>query len=76
MSVEPPGRQHSGCRNVVVDRQADLLEIVGAGNAPGGLARSLDRGKKQRNENRNDGDHDQQFDQGKRTARAHIGLSV
>ena len=49
---------------VVVQAYADLLEIVGAGHPPRGFARRLDGRQQERDEDADDGDHDQQFDQG------------
>src|SRR5205823_813451 len=48
---------------VVVDRQGELLEVVGALDASGGLPRRLDRRQQQGDQYRNDGDDDEQFDQ-------------
>jgi hypothetical protein len=50
---------------VVVHRQSDLLEMVAALGAAGRLPRLLHRRQQQRDEDADDGDHDQQFDQGK-----------
>src|SRR5262249_32964146 len=48
---------------VVMDRQAELLKVVGALHAGGGLADLLHGGEQQADENGNDGDHHQQLDQ-------------
>jgi hypothetical protein len=42
-----------------------LLEVVGAPGPVGGLAHLLHSRKQQRNQDADDGDHHQQFDQGK-----------
>ena len=44
-------------------RQAELLEVVGALRPAGRLASRLDRGKQQRDQHRDDGDDDQEFNQ-------------
>src|SRR5262249_30682537 len=49
----------------VVQRQADLLQIVFALTAARGLARLLNRRQDQRDENANDGNDHQQFDERK-----------
>src|SRR5262249_60991536 len=46
-----------------VEGQADLLEVVGALRAPGGLADFLHRGQEQADEDGDDGDHNQQLDE-------------
>ena len=48
---------------VVVDGQADLLEVVRALHPVGGLADLLDRGQQQADQDGDDGDHHQQLDQ-------------
>jgi hypothetical protein len=48
---------------VVVCGQAQLLQIVGALQAGGGLADLLDGGQEQADEDGDDGDHHQQLDQ-------------
>ena len=48
---------------VVVARQRDLLEVVGALHPRGGLADLLHRGQQQADQDRDDGDDDEQFDQ-------------
>ena len=50
---------------VIDDAQAHLLEIVGAGHPPAGLAGRLHGGQEQADERANNGDHDQQLDQRK-----------
>ena len=45
-------------------RQPELLEVVGALGAPGGLARRLHGRQQQGDQYRDDGDDDQQFDEG------------
>ena len=44
--------------------QADLLQVVGALDAPGRLACGLDGRQKQCDQDRDDGDDHQEFDQG------------
>ena len=48
---------------VVVQGQADLLEVVGALDAGGGLADLLHGGQQQADQDGDDGDDDQQLDQ-------------
>ena len=48
---------------VVVEGQADLLEVVGALDPPRRLARRLHGRQEQRDQHRDDGDDDQQLDQ-------------
>ena len=52
-------------RLVVLDRDAELDEVVDALDAAGGLACRLHRRQQQGNENGDDRDHDQQLDQRK-----------
>ena len=54
-------------RVVVVQGQADLLEVVDALGPPGGLAGRLHGGQEQGDQDGDDGDDDQQFDQGEAT---------
>jgi hypothetical protein len=49
---------------VVVGGQAELLEVVGALDAGGGLADLLDGGQQQADQDGDDGDDDEQFDEG------------
>ena len=49
----------------------DLLEVVLALRAGGGLADLLDGGQQQADQDRDDGDHHQQFDQGEAAACGH-----
>ena len=44
---------------IVVQRQADLLQIVGALGAAGGFPRGLDCGQQEGDQDRNDGDDHQ-----------------
>ena len=67
VAIESPRRHHIDCRDVVVQGQADLLEVVGARDAPGRLSRRLHRRKQERDQDRDDGDHDEQLDQCKST---------
>jgi len=48
---------------VIVERQAQLLHVVGALGTSGGFSRRLDSRQQQGDQNRDDGDHDQQLDQ-------------
>ena len=50
-------------RVVVVQSETDLLEVVRALGATGGLAGRLHRRKQERDEHGNDGDDHQQLDQ-------------
>ena len=60
---------------IVVQRQAELLEVVDALGPAGGLARRLDRGQEQADQDGDDGDDDQQLDQGEAgTTRLHVGI--
>ena len=59
------GRQHAERGIVIVNGQAELLEVVFATAAAGCFPRLLDRREEQGNQNRNDGDDDEQFNQGK-----------
>ena len=54
-------RQAAHRRMVIVHRQADLLEIVGALHPPRRLPGRLHRRQQQRNEDPDDGDHHQQL---------------
>jgi len=49
---------------IVVQGQADLFEVIGAFDPSRGPTNALDRGKEQAHQHRDDGDHDEQFDQG------------
>jgi hypothetical protein len=48
---------------VLMDRQANLLEVVDALHPSGCLARRLDGGQEQGDQNADDGDDDQQLDE-------------
>ena len=48
---------------IIVQRQADLLEVVRTAHAIGGLAHLLHGGEEQTNQDGDDGNHDQQFDE-------------
>jgi len=52
-----------GGRQIIVDCQAQLLHVVGALGASGCFSRRLHGRQQQRDQNRDDGDHDQQLDQ-------------
>ena len=64
----PAGRRCG--RVVVVDGQAELLEVVDALRPPGRLARRLDGGQQQGDQDRDDRDHHQQLDQREGSSRA------
>jgi hypothetical protein len=49
----------------------ELLDVVGALGAPGGLSGGLDPRQQQPDQNADDGDHHQQFDQRKTTQGSH-----
>ena len=53
-------------RVVVMQRQADLLEIIAALQLPGRLPGRLDRRQQQRDQDADDGDYHQQFNERKR----------
>src|SRR5262249_19134168 len=57
------GRQDAVGGLVVVDRQADLFEVVLAAHAGGGLADLLDGGQEQADEDGGNRNHRQQLDQ-------------
>ena len=46
---------------IVVDRQANLLEIVAATHSPSGFTCSLNGRQEQPHQNANNGDHNQKF---------------
>src|SRR5262249_40041914 len=48
---------------VVVHGEADLVQVVGAADAGGGLADLLDGGQEQTDQDGDDGDDDEQFNQ-------------
>jgi hypothetical protein len=52
---------------VIVHRQPELLQVVLALRPARGLAGLLHGGKQQRDQDRDDRDHDEQFDQRERT---------
>ena len=54
---------------VVVDRQAELLQVVDALGPPGGLAGRLDGGQQQGDQDGDDRDDHQQLDQRERATR-------
>src|SRR2546421_30440 len=58
-----PGRKDAVSSMVVVEGQADLLQVVLALGAGGRLAHLLDGGQEQADEDGDDGDHHQQLDQ-------------
>ncbi len=48
---------------IIETGQRQIFKVILAAHAPSGLAGSLDRREKQRDENANDGDDDKQLDQ-------------
>src|SRR5262245_66388702 len=51
---------------VAVQRQADLLEVVGTTHPVGGLPNHLDRGKEQADQEGDDRDHHEEFNERER----------
>jgi hypothetical protein len=62
MDIKSPGRQYAARRDVIVPGQDDLLEAVGAEDAPGSLACGMEGRQQERDQYRDDGDHDRQLD--------------
>ena len=62
--------------DIVVGRQGELLEVVGALHAPGGLAGRLDGGQQQRDQDAGDGDDHQQFDQGEAAREGRAAIRI
>ena len=56
---------------VVVQGQADLLEVVDALGTPGGFAGRLDGGQQQGDQDADDADDHEQFDQSEGTSLFH-----
>ena len=54
----------SGCVDVVMRGESELLQVVDALGPPSRLASRLHRGKQQGDQHRDDGDDDEEFDQG------------
>ena len=69
-------RERAGGARVVVGGQPDLLEVVGALDTAGGLARRLHRGQEQRNQHGDDGDDYEQLDQRETTPQTEIHLKA
>src|SRR5262249_14568157 len=63
--VEPSRRDRPVSVMVIVDRHANLLEVVSTSATGGGLADFLDRRQQERDEDADNGNHHQQFDEGK-----------
>ena len=61
--VDPPRRVHTEDRGVVLERQADLPEIVHALRPPRRFPGRLHGGQEQRDQKADDQDDDEQFDQ-------------
>jgi hypothetical protein len=57
------GREPPEIRVVILQGDADLVQVVSALGAGGGLADFLHGGQQQANQDRNDRDHHQQLDQ-------------
>ena len=68
-TARPAGGKQSLTLVVVVQRQADLLQVVDALGPPGRLARRLHGGQEQGDQHGDDGDDDQQLDQRESAAR-------
>lgn len=60
----------------VIGCQLDLVQVVFAAHRPGRFAGSLDRWQEQSDEDSDNGDHDQEFDEGKAQARVGSGKAV
>src|SRR5207253_7295852 len=71
----PSGREKAQRIVVVVEGEADLLEVVRTLGACGGLTDLLDGRDEQADENGDDGDHHQQLDQRERAALLHRTVS-
>ena len=56
---------------VIVERQRDLPEVIGATGPPGRLAGRLHRRQEQADERADDGDHHEEFDQ-REPGRSHV----
>ena len=63
VTVDPARRERVVTVTVVMQGQADLLEVVDALDPPGGLSGRLHGRQQQRDQHRDDGDDDQQLDQ-------------
>jgi len=59
-----------------VYRQAELLQVIPALCTPRGFAGLLDGRQQQGNQDRNDRDHDQEFDQSKSTTTHKVRSSI
>jgi hypothetical protein len=66
------GWKPTGAVVVTVERESDLLEIIGTLNPRCRGSDFLNGRHKQADQDANDRDHHQEFDQGKGTSRAHI----
>ena len=65
---DPAGRKSVKCVVVVVKCHAQLFQIILALGPAGGFPCLLHGGKQERNQNRDDRNHDQQFNQRERTS--------
>ncbi len=73
-AADAPGREGVMHIVVIVHGQGDLLEVVHALDPPRRLAGALDGGEQQRDQDRDDRDHHEQFDQREPVAApAHLG---
>ena len=72
--VISPGGHVAERADVVVRGQADLLHVVGAAHAVGGLAHFLHGWNQQAHQHRDDGDHHQQFNKGESTPSFHVAF--
>ena len=63
-AADGSGGEKTGAVEVVVARQANLLEIVDALGAASRFASALHGGQQQGDQNGDDGDHDEEFDEG------------
>jgi hypothetical protein len=59
--------------DVLITGQSELANVVGTVNPPSGLPRTLNRGEKQRDQNRDDRHHSEQLYEGEGVARRSAG---
>src|SRR5262249_29311484 len=72
---EVAGRQAATGGLVIVTRETNLLEVVGAGHAVGGFAHLLHGGQEQADQDGDDGDDHEQLDEGEGSTWACHGCS-
>src|SRR5262249_15443777 len=65
------GREDLVGRDIIMYRKPQLLQVIDALGPPRRLARRLDGGQEQRDQDRDNGDHHQQLDQREPTPPAH-----